>query len=105
MGLASVVLVALWRPTLRGRSRRDLALAGLFGLVLAAMNLSFYEAIDRIPLGIAVTFEFVGPLTVAVIGSRRPLDLLWIILAANRATCSATSRWASSRRSGLRSAP
>jgi hypothetical protein len=71
-----------WRPRIRGRSRRDLILIGAFGATLACMNLSFYGAIDRIPLGIAVTLEFVGPLLVAIIGSRRPLDLAWVGLAA-----------------------
>jgi inner membrane transporter RhtA len=78
---ATIVLLALWRPRLSGRSRRELLLACAFGLVLAGMNLSFYAALDRIPLGIAVTFEFVGPLTVAVAGSRRRLDLVWVLLA------------------------
>jgi inner membrane transporter RhtA len=79
---ASIVLFAIWRPRLRGRERRELWLAGLFGVVLAGMNLSFYSAIDRIPLGIAVAIEFVGPLAVAVGGSRRRIDLVWISLAA-----------------------
>jgi inner membrane transporter RhtA len=79
---ATIVLAALWRPRLRGRSRRQLLLAAAFGLVLAGMNLSFYHAIHRIPLGIAVTLEFVGPLAVAIGGSRRLIDLLWVALAA-----------------------
>jgi inner membrane transporter RhtA len=77
----SVILLAVWRPRLSGRTREDLRLAALFGLVLAGMNLSFYSAIARIPLGIAVALEFVGPLTVALMGSRRRLDLLWVALA------------------------
>jgi inner membrane transporter RhtA len=79
---AALVLVALWRPGLRRWTRADLALAGAFGVALAGMNLSFYAAIDRIPLGIAVTLEFAGPLAVAVLGSRRALDVLWAVLAA-----------------------
>jgi inner membrane transporter RhtA len=78
----TIILVPLWRPRWRGRSRRDLMIAGLFGLVLASMNFTFYSAIHRIPLGIAVTFEFIGPLIVAIVGSRRPLDLVWVALAA-----------------------
>jgi inner membrane transporter RhtA len=79
---AAVVLVAVWRPAVGGRSRVDWRLIALFGLSLAAMNLAFYQALERIPLGIAVTFEFVGPLGVAIVGSRRPLDLAWVVLAA-----------------------
>jgi inner membrane transporter RhtA len=79
---AAVVLVAVWRPAVGGRSRADWRLIATFGLCLGAMNLAFYEALERIPLGIAVTFEFVGPLGVAIAGSRRPLDLAWVVLAA-----------------------
>jgi inner membrane transporter RhtA len=79
---AAVLLMALVRPTLRGHGRSDLLLAGAFGLTLGAMNLTFYEALDHIPLGPTVTLEFIGPLGVAVYGSRRPLDLLWVALAA-----------------------
>jgi inner membrane transporter RhtA len=78
----TLILVPLWRPRLQGHSRRALLLACLFGFVLAGMNFSFYSAIHRIPLGIAVTFEFIGPLSIALVGSRRPLDLLWVVLAA-----------------------
>jgi inner membrane transporter RhtA len=79
---SAVVLVALWRPALaglRGERGRDVV---LFGVALAAMNFSFYAALDRIPLGIAVTLEFVGPLGVAIASSRRRLDLVWAALAA-----------------------
>ena len=79
---AAVALVILWRPTLSGHPRPELRLVALLGTALAGMNLSFYAGLDRIPLGLAVTFEFVGPLGVAIAGSRRAADLAWAALAA-----------------------
>jgi inner membrane transporter RhtA len=79
---AAVVLVAIWRPAAGGRSGSDWGLIAAFGLSLAGMNLAIYESFSRIPLGIAVTLEFVGPLGVAIAGSRRALDLAWVVLAA-----------------------
>jgi inner membrane transporter RhtA len=79
---AALVLAAIWRPATRGHSRADWRLLAIFGLTLAAMNLAFYESLNRIPLGVAVTIEFVGPLGVAIAGSRRALDLAWAALAA-----------------------
>jgi inner membrane transporter RhtA len=79
---AALVLVAIWRPRLRGHTLADLRLAVTFGVVLGVMNLSIYSAMDRIPLGVAVTIEFAGPMAVAVLGSRRALDVLWAALAA-----------------------
>jgi inner membrane transporter RhtA len=78
---AAVILLAAWRPSLRMTRQAWLAV-GLFGVVLGVMNVAFYEAIDRIPLGVAVTIEFLGPLAVALAGSRRWLDGLWALLAA-----------------------
>jgi inner membrane transporter RhtA len=82
IAFAALVLLLLVRPKLGGHDRQAYLVAGLFGLALAGMNFSIYLAIDRIPLGVAVTLEFVGPLGVAVAGSRRVLDLLWVVLAA-----------------------
>jgi inner membrane transporter RhtA len=82
---SAIVLCVVARKALRGvlrsRTRRDLAVAAGFGLTLALMNFSFYQAFSRIPLGIAVTVEFLGPLMVSILGSRRPRDLLWAALA------------------------
>jgi inner membrane transporter RhtA len=82
LAIAAIVLWAIWRPRLGGHPGTDLRTAALFGLSLGLMNLCIYSAMDRIPLGIAVTIEFAGPLAVAVAASRRPLDLLWVALAA-----------------------
>jgi inner membrane transporter RhtA len=81
VGLGAFILLILWRPALRGYSWREYRWALLFGGVLAAMNFSFYQALDRIPLAVAVTIEFVGPLTIALLGSRHLINLLWVALA------------------------
>ncbi|HEY8640083.1 MAG TPA: EamA family transporter [Solirubrobacterales bacterium] len=80
--IAVPVLAGLWRPSLRGRARSDLWLVAAFGVALGVMNLAIYAALDRIPLGVAVTVEFLGPLGVAVFKGRGPLALLWAALAA-----------------------
>ena len=82
LAFAAALLMAIWRPRPREHTREALRVAVAFGLVLGVMNLTFYESIDRIPLGIAVTIEFVGPLGVAIAGSRNRLDALWVVLAA-----------------------
>jgi inner membrane transporter RhtA len=82
LAIAAIVLGGVVRPSLRAFSRTDLGLMVAFGVVLAAMNASFYLALDRIPLGVAVTIEFLGPLGVAIAGSRRLVDGLWVLLAA-----------------------
>jgi inner membrane transporter RhtA len=79
---SSVVLLAWARPALRGRSRADWLTVVAFGVTLGAMNWSIYQAFARIPLGLAVTFEFAGPLVLAVVMSRRARDLAWVGLAA-----------------------
>ena len=81
IGLGALILAALVRPSWRRHDARDRRLVALFGLTLGVMNLGFYEALDRIPLGAAVTIEFIGPVSVAVALSRRPLDLVWVALA------------------------
>jgi inner membrane transporter RhtA len=77
----SAALWAIARPQLRGRPWSELRLLVALGVVLVSMNICFYESIARLPLGIAVTVEFLGPLAVAVLGSRRPVDLVWVALA------------------------
>ncbi|MFI7101074.1 EamA family transporter [Streptomyces sp. NPDC050161] len=79
--VASLVLLIACRPRLRGHSRGDWATVLAFGVALVGMNSLFYQAIDRIPLGAAVTLEFLGPLILSVATSRRLLSLVWASLA------------------------
>ena len=78
---SAVILLIMARPRLRGQVRRDWLIVLGFGVSLMTMNWAIYQSFARIPLGIAVTIEFLGPLAVAVISSRRLMDLLWVLLA------------------------
>ncbi|QGN33851.1 DMT family transporter [Microlunatus sp. Gsoil 973] len=77
----AILLLAVARPRLSGRSRGDLVVALAFGACLAIMNFSIYHAMARIPLGVAVTIEFLGPLGVAIVASRRLADVILVVLA------------------------
>lgn len=81
LATSSVMFLIVARPRVRGRSRADWLVALGFGLSLVTMNWAIYQSFARIPLGVAVTIEFLGPLTVAIVGSRRVIDLLWVALA------------------------
>lgn len=77
----AIILLAIARPRLTGRTTGDLVVALAFGACLAIMNFSIYHAMARIPLGVAVTIEFLGPLTVAIVASRRAADVVLVVLA------------------------
>jgi inner membrane transporter RhtA len=79
---AALILGLIWRPDLRRISRATWITLLPYGVSLGLMNLAYYLALERIPLGLTVTLEFVGPLTVAVLASRRASDFLWVGLAA-----------------------
>ncbi|MBA2395758.1 MAG: EamA family transporter [Ktedonobacteraceae bacterium] len=81
LGFAAVLLLIIWRPQVRGLTRTQYINVLLFGLILATMNGAFYSAIHFIPLGIAVTLEFVGPLGLALVQSRKVKDIIWALLA------------------------
>jgi len=80
--VAAAVLLVVVRPRLRGRTSRDWLVVGTFGAVLAMMNLFFYGSLARLPIGVAVTIEFIGPLVLATVLSRRPRDLIAVAGAA-----------------------
>ncbi|MGW5601253.1 EamA family transporter [Streptomyces rochei] len=79
--VAAVVLLLVCRPRLRGHSRADWGTVVVFGIAMAGMNGLFYQAVDRIPLGPAVTLEVLGPLALSVFASRRAVNLVWAALA------------------------
>ena len=78
VGVAAIVLVALWRPWRFPLTRADLKAIALYGLVTGAMNLCFYMSLRTIPLGIALAIEFAGPLTLALLHSRRLIHFVWV---------------------------
>ncbi|MER7826686.1 EamA family transporter [Streptomyces sp. NPDC096097] len=81
LAAAAIVLLILCRPKVRGHSRSDWGTVLAFGVAMAGMNGLFYQSIDRIPLGPAVTLEVLGPLALSVIVSRRLVNVLWAGLA------------------------
>lgn len=83
IAMGALIMGVVARPRLKGLTRVDVGLGVAFGVTLGVMNLSFYEALARLPMGIAVAIEFLGPLGVAVAASRRRLDLLWVALAGS----------------------
>ena len=101
LAFGSAALWAIARPELRGRARADLRLIAALGVVLVSMNITFYEALSRAPLGVVVTVEFLGPLAVAVIGSRRAVDLLWVVLAGAGVALLAENRGGSVHVTGI----
>jgi inner membrane transporter RhtA len=82
IGISAIILLLAYRPNLKAITPKQWKIVVPYGLTLGAMNLIFYMAIERIPIGLAVTLEFIGPLLVAIIGSKRLLDYCWVLLAA-----------------------
>lgn len=82
IGLSAIILLAVFRPPVHLFTAAQWRAVVPYGVTIGVMNLLFYQALVRIPLGLAVTLEFVGPLAVAIVGSRRALDAVWIVLAA-----------------------
>ncbi|WP_051338133.1 EamA family transporter [Streptomyces flavidovirens] len=81
LAAAAVILLVVCRPRVRGYARADWWTIAAFGLAMAGMNGLFYQALDRIPLGVAVTLEVLGPLALSVFASRRAMSAVWAALA------------------------
>lgn len=82
IGISAIILFAIYKPNLKTTTKPEWKLIFWYGLVLGAMNTSFYLALSRIPLGLAVTLEFIGPLLLAISTSKKAADFLWALLAA-----------------------
>lgn len=81
VSIAAVILMAVWRPWRTWPGRRAVPDLIAYGAMLGLMNLCIYQAMARIPIGVAIAIEVTGPLAVALFGSRRPRDVLWVVLA------------------------
>ena len=87
IGFSALILLAAYRPNLKQLSLQQWKAVIPYGISLGAMNVIFYFAIERIPLGLGVTLEFIGPLLLTVFGSKRAIDFLWVALAAIGIAC------------------
>ena len=79
--VSALILIAVFRPAFHRLTKDQWRAVVPYGISIGVMNLLFYQALARIPLGLAVALEFVGPLALAISGSRRPLDVVWVVLA------------------------
>jgi len=79
--IAALVLLVVLRPRVRSWTRQQWGAAALLGFALGGMNLVFYSSLSLVPLGVAVTVEFLGPLLLALVQTRRPIDFAWVALA------------------------
>jgi inner membrane transporter RhtA len=79
---AALLLLAVWRPSIKGHGARAWRYVIGFGVAAVLLNLVFYGAVSRAPLGIVSATGFTGPLTIAIVASRRPVDVVWIAMAA-----------------------
>jgi inner membrane transporter RhtA len=82
LAIAALILLAVWRPWHLRFTQRQLGIVIVYGVAMGWMNFFFYLALSHIPLGITMALEFTGPLGIALFASRRPIDFLWIFLAA-----------------------